>query len=114
MHFVAALYCLLASSAVNAQQGKLVTLEMRAKPFSRPLPELSKAIGTTLLDSPQTAKDVLLIKVKDVPAAELLDHIASTLNATWKQEGASLRLVRTTEQIPRRANALICELKQWP
>jgi hypothetical protein len=88
---------LLATSAVA--QDKTVTLEIRGAPISRALPVLSKAVGITLLDSPQTKNDVVAIKVKNVSATELMKKVATALNATWQKEQTAYRLVRTTSQI---------------
>jgi len=53
-----------------------------------------------MVPSAAVANDVLLIKVKDKPAKDLLRQIELAANATWKTEAdGTLRLTRSTDQI---------------
>lgn len=59
--------------------------------------DLAKQTGRPLEVTPQTADEVLLVRVKDVPVEELLKHIAHAADAEWIRKGDALRLTRTTE-----------------
>ncbi|MEZ0324807.1 MAG: hypothetical protein ACAH95_02795 [Fimbriimonas sp.] len=97
MRCLLALCCIWLACSALAQPSH-INLEMRAMTLHRALPTLSQSVGLELLDTPQTANDVLLVKARDVTADELLKKIALALNATWTKEGNSLRLVRTPPQ----------------
>lgn len=59
------------------------------------LSEISKKVGYPFETSPQTANEVLFLKVSDVPLGDLLKKIAETAGAEWAKEAACYRLVRS-------------------
>jgi hypothetical protein len=61
------------------------------------LKELSPKVGLTLLASPATENDVLVLSLKDAPVKEVLEKLAWAVGGTWKKEGEALRLARTSE-----------------
>ncbi|HVL37972.1 MAG TPA: hypothetical protein VM328_01150, partial [Fimbriimonadaceae bacterium] len=83
------------ASAASAQdlQAK-ITYSNRGAAARTVLRDLSALTGLQLETSPQTANDVLQVRVKDVPASELLKRIAEVANAEWRPEGSLYRLSR--------------------
>src|SRR4051812_24561604 len=75
--------------------GVKVTLTQPAAPAVKVLAALSKASGETLQCSTQTAPDILVLQLKDVPLAEAMKRIADADDASWEREGSVWRLVRT-------------------
>lgn len=60
--------------------------------------DLVTKTGLRLEVTPQTADEVLLVRVKDASVDDLLRHIASAADAEWVQKGEVWRLTRTTER----------------
>jgi hypothetical protein len=58
------------------------------------LPELSRALKMPLMTAGTTQNEVLVIRVKDVSAGELLKKIAHVASAEWAAEGGGFRLIR--------------------
>lgn len=94
--FVAISLAVSAGPAGQAIAGK-VTYSTAGAPTGKVLKELSAKTGMSLSTSPATERDVLVISVQDAPVKELLAKIAWAVGGSWKQEGDSLRLARTSE-----------------
>ncbi len=77
---------------------KNVTFSATAAPADRLLKALGEKAGVPLRATPNTAKDVLLISVKDVPLNVVMDRIAKAENASWEPENDGFRLIRSTTQ----------------
>jgi hypothetical protein len=89
---------LLATSSVAQDLDKKVTLSARAADATHVLQQLSDASGVALEAAPLMAKDILAIKVKDVPLKEVMDRIATATGGEWKPVGQAYRLERSEEQ----------------
>ncbi len=76
-----------------------VSAEVRAAPAPEALESLSRQIGIPLQGMQSVKKDFLVIRVKDVPASELLKRIASTLNASWEKTDTGYRLLRSPQDV---------------
>lgn len=74
---------------------KKVTFRAPAAPAKNLFPELSKAAGVTFTTSPQTADEVLLVDVKEVPFEDLMKQIAKVAAAEWRPESDGYRLIRS-------------------
>lgn len=86
-----------------------MTFSAPAAPAARLLPELSKAVGIELTTDARLAKEVLLVKVKDVPRDELLARIAAVTGGEWEsREGVyRLSLSGATDAKQRKAEAVV-------
>lgn len=73
------------------------------------LPEALKAIesrtGVSLLAGTPLANEVVMIRVRDVPLADVMNRLAETVGAEWQREGAGYRLSRSVAQEQRDARA---------
>src|SRR5687768_16302733 len=58
------------------------------------LSELSKASGIQLLTSQVTAKELLVVHVKNAPLKTLMQKIAAATSCEWQSEKEAYRLVR--------------------
>ncbi len=72
---------------------KKVDFTCAATRASVALAQLGVANGIKLETAPQTASEVLVIDVRQVPLKEVLDRVASVCSAAWRDEGGTLRLV---------------------
>lgn len=92
-------FLLLAGTTASPQlPEKKISFQSPGARMEKLLPELSKAVGIPLVDSPSIKDDVLCLRVKDIPASEVMRRVADTLNATWRKEDGFYRLVRTADQ----------------
>lgn len=104
---------------------KRITLDLPATTAKNLMPILQKETGVAFNVTPQTANDVLLISVKDVPLSQLMERIADIDNAEWTKDSTGYRLIRSQglankydrEYLAARAGALansIAKLKNPP
>jgi hypothetical protein len=63
------------------------------------LRELSERTGLNLQASPVTKDETLVLAVKDAPVAELLDRIAWSVGGSWKVDGETRWLSRTSSDL---------------
>ncbi len=75
-----------------------ISLTIQATTATQALIELGNAAHVSLTTSPQTAGEIITLRLKDVPLQEAMHKIALATNASWKQEGEGFRLVRTADQ----------------
>jgi len=92
---------LLVSALLLAVQASTITFHEPAERAAVVVPKLAKAMGLNLEVNPQTANEILLIQVKDVPQQDLLGRIAKVADAEWKQEKDVLRLIRPSAIVQR-------------
>ncbi len=85
-------------TAAHAQGDRVIAFRATAGSADRILKDIGVAAGISLRATPTTARDILLISVKDVPLSVLMKRIADADNATWESEGDGFRLNRTTLQ----------------
>jgi hypothetical protein len=85
-------------SPVQEVQGK-VTYQNPGTTAGRLLKDLSAQTGQTLLTSPVTDGEVLAIRLHETPVREAMEKIAWAVGGSWKQEGETFRLVRTSEDV---------------
>jgi|GEM_PF-1770300 len=85
-------------ATVNARVAGPVTYRSPGSAVSAVVAELSRTTGVRLEASPETAREVLAIRMAAVPFQEALAQIANAVDGTWKPEGEGYRLVRTPEQ----------------
>jgi len=75
-----------------------ISVTVPAMVASRALKQVGQAAHLELTTTPQTENDILVIRFTDVPVSEAMKRIAEADNGTWKQEGNSFRLIRTSAQ----------------
>jgi hypothetical protein len=106
---------LIASS--QQQTDPKITLTVQATTAAKALQQLSSSAQIVLTTSPQTAKDVITFKFKDVPLSDAMKKIADVVDGTWKPEGASFRLIRTSDQLRAERAAELAQdteqLRKW-
>jgi hypothetical protein len=83
------------ASAFGQDADPKVTFRSAATGAKTFLEALSKAVGVPLLTSPQTADEVLMADVRDVPFSVLREKIAEAASAEWQKEGDGYRLIRS-------------------
>lgn len=86
---------LAAALAHGQDTAQKVTFSAKAGSAKQVLEGLSKQTGVTFATSPQTADEVLLVDVKDVPLTDLMKQLAKAAAAEWQSEGEGFRLVRS-------------------
>jgi hypothetical protein len=86
------IFALLVSTQTQ-QPAKAITFDEPAGTADHILADLSKPTGLQLKTSPEMAKEVLLISVKDVPAMDLLKRIATVTSGQWLEQDGELRLI---------------------
>jgi|GEM_PF-1335298 len=75
-----------------------INITIPATTVTKALQALGEASHIGLAASVQTGSDVITMKLSDVPLSEVMRKVADTLDATWRQEGDTYRLVRTADQ----------------
>ncbi len=76
-----------------------ITFDGPAMPVKRMMEAMSRACGIGFSSSPVVAPDVLVIRARNVTVRDLMARIATVEDATWKKEGDSYRLIRTSTQV---------------
>src|SRR5690348_16065263 len=84
--------CLFALTSAQDPSAK-VTYSTVAAPADRVLQEISKLSGANLKASPQTAHEILVLNVKDVPLADLMKRIAAVTSGEWPEKSGVTWLV---------------------
>ncbi|MFZ4508152.1 MAG: hypothetical protein ACOYON_10715 [Fimbriimonas sp.] len=87
-----------AQSIAKAVEGKRITLEAKAQTADKLLATLGQKLGLTLEATPQTKSSILILRLQDAPADQVLEKIAYTISASWRREGPGYRLVRDAGQ----------------
>lgn len=82
---------MLLAAAVALAPG-LVAFSAPGEPALRLIPELGKAVGLRMEASPAMAREVLLVRVKDAPLADLLKRIAEATGGEWEHKDGVYRL----------------------
>ena len=85
-------------SSGSVQEEPKITLTLPAMSTAQALKQLSNVVHGSFVTSPQTADDVICLRFKDVPLKLAMSRIAEAVDGTWKLEGDSYRLIRTSEQ----------------
>jgi len=89
------------------QQGKVVTFQSAGASAAVLVAELGKVAGMPLSAAPETAGEILAVRLQNVPVQESMNQIANAVGGSWKAEGDGFQLVRTSEQAnEERANEL--------
>jgi hypothetical protein len=83
----------LAATAFAQDFDKKISFESTGGTAKQVLKDIGKAAGLTLETAPQTANEVLVIRVKDVTVGDLMKKIAQVTSGVWQQEGEIYRLV---------------------
>ncbi len=83
-----------------------VTLTIPAMRASKALKLLGSYVHATYETSPQTANEIIVMRLTDVPLSEVLRRIALAVDGTWKQEQDVVRLIRTSDQAKSDGDAL--------
>jgi hypothetical protein len=91
--FVAA-WLLWAAVASAQDTSKRISYTTVAVPAWRALSELSTSSGVQLEATPQTANDVVVIRVKDAPLSAVMKQLAACINAEWERTNSGYRLTR--------------------
>lgn len=103
LSFALAIWAATGSPVTPSYQGTgsvtRVTYENKAASTEVVLRDLSKKTGLRLEASPQTNREILTIRVVDVPVKDLLARIAWAVGGSWKQEKAARRLVQTPSDV---------------
>ncbi len=99
-----ALALLAAPALIQDTLQKPITFEIRASRLSVLVPQLAAKTGLALEISPLVANEVLVVSAKEVPLKTLLDKIATTASAEWRQEGDVLKLHPAAAARNREAN----------
>lgn len=84
-------------AALLAQIGPAITFTTEAAPLKRVVEQLAVKTGRKLVVSSELAKDVVCLRVRDMPAQECLDNLASSVSGTWQPEPGTLKLVPDLE-----------------
>lgn len=85
----------LTASALAQDMAQKVTLRSPAKSAKALLAELSQSTGVAMTTAPQTAGEILLLSVTNVPLKDLMNKIAEAAGAEWQQDSAGWRLIRS-------------------
>lgn len=83
---------------VRPSPAQTLSYERAAAPAEVILRELSPKVGLTLLASPQTANEILCVRLKEARTKDVLGHLAWSIGGSWKREGHELWLVRTASE----------------
>lgn len=92
------LILLLAITSAHARQAP-ITFTARAEPAWKVIRDLDKATGLKLQAGPNVANEILLVSVKNANEQDLMDNIASVLDAEWVGQGAQRTLARTDAKL---------------
>jgi|GEM_PF-3335676 len=92
--------------AFAKQDGK-VTLILPAAPASAFVPQLGKRLGMPLRISAGMSKEVLIARVQDVPAQELLARIANACGGEWRTGSDGAKTLFKSETLRRARTAAI-------
>lgn len=92
-----ALSLTLSSGAAAQDVAGKVTYSSPGIAAGKALKELSPKVGLTLLASPTTENEILVLSLKDAPVKEVLAKLAWAVGGSWKKEGEAYRLARTSE-----------------
>jgi hypothetical protein len=88
---------LLLAAPQEPQLDKLVTFQHRAAPAHHLLRTLSEHAGIQLAPSRELSQELLVVDVKDVKLAELMNKLAWATHGAWRQSGGSYILQRPAE-----------------
>jgi len=80
------------------QAGQSVALFLPAAPVPKIVAELSKATGVPMAATMVLGKDIVTIDVHDRPLSEVMERLAKTLDASWKNDKGTFRLNRSDAQ----------------
>ncbi|MEJ5171378.1 MAG: hypothetical protein WHU10_10350, partial [Fimbriimonadales bacterium] len=75
-----------------------VDVAIPAMPLEKAVRLLSQSLGQRLEVSRELASEVVLVRASGVEPNELLDRIAQTLGASWREDGSRRTLVLTDAQ----------------
>jgi hypothetical protein len=78
-----------------SQQGARVSLDLPFQPLELSVTALAGKSGMTLSVQQEIEREPVLIRVKDVPARELMDKIAHAASAEWRQTSTGWALERS-------------------
>src|ERR1700727_2144474 len=76
-----------------------VTLTTRGETVAAVLRDVSIETGIALAAVPETAGDVVIVSVDNVPMKSFQDHLAEAIGATWRMDGGVEHLVRPVEML---------------
>ncbi len=75
------------------------TVQITGKSLELALPEIGNVFQTKLSASPSTARDVIVMAVKDASLKDVMAHISTAFEATWRETSTGYMLVRTADQV---------------
>jgi hypothetical protein len=110
----------LAATAFTQEPVKRVSLTMKAADAVKVVKKLEELIGQTLFVDGAVRREILLLRVDNVPVAELLKRIAKVAGAEWVRREDGLHLVRSDalarqqqrEEIARKAELIRKQLAE--
>ncbi len=108
--------CLLLWSALlsGAPSDAHVTFTMRAVPLEKAVAEIARQSGANLTVDPPIAKELVILRLKDAPLADVKKRLAQTVDAEWTTQGPKEVLTRTPEIVKRRKQEAFAErVARW-
>jgi hypothetical protein len=72
-----------------------ITFETRAVPIYRLFKQLTAKTGVELAADAETSRQIAIVSIKDVGLKSLMDKLAATFNAEWRQEQSAYVLTHT-------------------
>ncbi len=100
--------CLLLQSAPSST-GASVSFTMRAAPLEKAVAEIARQSGANLAVDAPIAKELVILRLKDVPLADVKKRLAETVDAVWTTQGANEVLTRSEEIVQRRKEEAFAE-----
>ncbi|MBX7134702.1 MAG: hypothetical protein K1X67_18700 [Fimbriimonadaceae bacterium] len=82
---------------------KTVSLQLRAAPVAKIVGQIGESVGVPIQASPSMWQEILLVDVKDVKAAILLERIAERTSGQWKVIEGTLTLTRDSRAVAKDA-----------
>lgn len=92
------LLCALAIRSQETALSRHITFTAPADSVERVLANLSKATGMTFSVTGPIKKDIIVLRLVDVPLSEAMSKIADVTTAEWQTTGGSYQLVRTPKE----------------
>jgi hypothetical protein len=86
------LMVLLLFTALVASRANSISYTGGAKPIGAILKEVSDRNGLHLQATPEANREIVLVRVQDLPVQEFLDDVASATSCRWEKEGENLYL----------------------
>ncbi len=94
---------------VGAPTDAHVTFTTRAAPLEKAVAEIARQSGANLAVDPPIARELVILRLKDAPLADVKKRLAQTVDAEWTTQGPKEVLTRTPEIVKRRKQEAFAE-----